>query len=188
MRRWWEEVVIDLYDRVDGFVYAAHKGRLDDEEHELAVSDALMRISTRLLFTFRGSSMGELLGAVATLCRHVCMDVQRREKVRRRHERLELDAGRRLNGEELVGERSLAEVEEAVRRHEEAERQRDLEDFFAWALPQLNGKRRQVLRMTLDGVPIEKIAAALETTRDNAYQLRSRGIRDLGKLKERYDR
>ena len=34
MRRWWEELVIDLYDRVDGLVHAAHRGRLDAREHE----------------------------------------------------------------------------------------------------------------------------------------------------------
>ena len=43
MRRWWDELVIDFYDRMDGFVAAAHRGRLDDDEHELAVAMSLTR-------------------------------------------------------------------------------------------------------------------------------------------------
>ena len=77
MRRWWEELVIDFYDRMDGFVYAAHKGRLDESEHELAVQAALIRFSTRLVETFAGGSMGELVNATKTLARGICMDVQR---------------------------------------------------------------------------------------------------------------
>ena len=46
MRKWWDELVVDFYDRIDGLVYATHKGRLDDDEHELAVQLSLARFST----------------------------------------------------------------------------------------------------------------------------------------------
>jgi hypothetical protein len=36
-------------------------------------------------------------------------------------------------------------------------------------------------------VELAEIAGALAISKDNAYQRRSRGMRDLGKLKERYD-
>ena len=65
MRRGWEELVIDLFDRVDGLVYAAHRGRLDEREHEDAVALSLARISERLIHTFQGASMGELVNATA---------------------------------------------------------------------------------------------------------------------------
>ena len=55
MRRWWEELVIDFHDRMDGFVAAAHRGRLDHDEHELAVGWALAKFSTNLVSTFKGT-------------------------------------------------------------------------------------------------------------------------------------
>ena len=59
---------------------------------------------------------------------------------------------------------------------------------MAWALPQLDEPRRRVLELTLHGAEIGEIMQELEITRDNAYQRRSRGIKDLAKLKELYDR
>ncbi len=187
MRRWWEALVIDVFDRVDGLVAATHRGRLDDDEHELAVQLALVRISTNLMTTYAGTSMGELVNAIRTLCHGICIDVQRRSQARRARERLELDAGWNLDRDAARGAQPWAEGDEAVRRHERQQQQREREDFLDWALPQLNGNRGEVLRMTLDGVPLDDIAATLQTSRDNAHQLRSRGIKDLKKLKERYD-
>ena len=92
MRRWWEELVIDFFDRMDGFVAVAHKGRLNHHEHELAVQMSMARFSERLIETYEGVSMGELVNACKTLARGICMDVQRREM--RAHGRARsLDAG-----------------------------------------------------------------------------------------------
>src|SRR3954468_6635829 len=77
MRQWWAELVTDFFDRIDGFVAAAHKGRLDDEEHELAVELSLARFTTNLVQTFTGDSMGELVNATKTLTQRICIDVQR---------------------------------------------------------------------------------------------------------------
>jgi hypothetical protein len=172
MRRWWEELVIDFYDRMDGFIYAAHKGRLDEQEHEQALELALIRFSTRLCGTFAGTSMGELVNATRTLARGICMDVQR-------------SAIRARRAVALEDEYTL---EESSRRYEVAAEAADARDFVAWALPQIDEPRRRVLELTLHGAEIGEIMQELEITRDNAYQRRSRAIKDLAKLKELYDR
>ncbi len=172
MRRWWEELVIDFYDRMDGFIYAAHKGRLDEQEHEQALELALIRFSTRLCETFAGTSMGELVNATRTLARGICMDVQRSAIRARRAVALE----------------DAYTLEESTRRYEVAAEAAEARDFVEWALPQLDEPRRRVLELTLHGAEIGEIMQELEITRDNAYQRRSRAIKDLAKLKELYDR
>jgi hypothetical protein len=172
MRRWWEELVIDFYDRMDGFIGAAHRGRLDEQEHEQALELALVRFSTRLRETFAGSSMGELVNATRTLARGICMDVQRASVRARRAVALE----------------DASTLEESSRRYEVAAEAADARDFLAWALPRIDEPRRRVLELTLHGAEIGEIMQELEISRDNAYQRRSRGLKDLAKLKELYDR
>src|SRR5690349_2700108 len=93
MRRWWEELVIDFHDRMDGFVAAAHRGRLDADEHELAVQLALTRFSTNLVNTFDGVSMGELVNASKTLAGFIAIDVQRAAVRISSNKTLSLDSG-----------------------------------------------------------------------------------------------
>jgi hypothetical protein len=187
MRRWWEELLVDLFDRFDGFVAASHKGRLDDAEHEEAVQRALIRFSANLIETYAGASMGELINAIRTLSAGICMDVQRRSIARRRREALALDEGWHVAGEDASAGAPAAEAAAAGERFAADERRRDLRAFFAWALPQLHESRRRVIELTHAGVPVEEIAAGLEISHANAYQLRSRGLKDLRTLKERYD-
>jgi DNA-directed RNA polymerase specialized sigma24 family protein len=79
------------------------------------------------------------------------------------------------------------EAELARRRHEQDERDRDHRDFLHWALPQVKEERRRVLELTIHGAAIPEIAAELGISADNAYQRRSRGLKDLRTLKEQYD-
>jgi RNA polymerase sigma factor (sigma-70 family) len=174
MRRWWDALVIDFYDRIDGFVGAAHKGRLDDDEHELAVAMSLARFSDRLLHTFAGVSMGELVNATKTLARGICIDVQRSSVRERRRTTRPLDE----DGWELG---------ESVRRYDDEQRAAEVRDFLDWAMPQVGPDRRRVLELTFEGAELPEIMRELGISRDNAYQRRSRGLKDLAKLKERYD-
>src|SRR3712207_7150871 len=57
---------------------STHRGRLDDEEHQLAVQLAMIRFSQNLITTFEGVSMGQLVNATRTLARGICMDVDRK--------------------------------------------------------------------------------------------------------------
>jgi hypothetical protein len=79
-------------------------------------------------------------------------------------------------------------LRESSRRYEVAVQAAEARDFVAWALPQIDAPRRRVLELTLGGAEIGEIMEALEITRENAYQRRSRAIKELAKLKELYDR
>jgi hypothetical protein len=185
MRRWWEELVIDFADRMDGFVAAAHKGRLDDEEHELAVAMSMARFAKNLMTSFDGISMGQLVNATKTLARGICMDVQRSAVRQHQHEGPSLDAGWDADTEDAPG--PAWEADEAVRRFERAERGTEVCDFLDWALPQVGAERRKVLELTFYGAELDEIAEELGIAKDNAYQRRSRGMKDLKRLKEQYD-
>jgi DNA-directed RNA polymerase sigma subunit (sigma70/sigma32) len=185
MRRWWEELLIDFVDRMDGLVAIAHRGRLDHDEHDLAVAMSLTRFSTNLITTFNGTSMGELVNACKTLARGICMDVQRRSIREHAREGPSLDAGWDLDREDEPA--PVWEADEAARRFESFERSAEALDFLEWALPQVSDDRRRVLELTFHGAEVPDIAGELDITKDNAYQLRSRGMRDLKKLKEQYD-
>ena len=185
MRRWWGELVIDFRDRMDGLVWLAHRGRLDDDEHELAVQLSMVRFATRLIDSFEGGSMGELVNASKTLARGIAIDVQRRSIRRRSREGRSLDAGWDADAEDRAM-RSW-EADEAVARLDAEERSADVREFLGWALPRLLDERRRVVELTHQGATIPEIMAELGISQNNAYQLRSRGMRDLGKLKRRYD-
>jgi hypothetical protein len=185
MRRWWDELVIDFFDRMDGFVAAAHKGRLNDEEHELALDMAMARFAKNLITTFEGVSMGQLVNACKTLARGICMDVQRSSVRQNEREGRSLDTG--WEGDEEDRSSSRWEADEAARLFERDERSAEAQDFLAWALPQLKRERRDVLELSFYGAEIPEIMEELDLSQANAYQLRSRGMKDLKKLKEQYD-
>ena len=186
MRVWWNQLVIDFFDRMDGFVGAAHKGRLDDEEHELAVQLSMARFSRRLIDTYEGVSMGELVNASKTLARGICMDVQREAMRRHDHEETSLDAGWEADGDGPPAGGGWRDAEEAERRHQRDERSSEILDFLAWALPRVAETHRRVLELTIDGAELDEIAAELRISKANAYQRRHRGIKDLKQLKEQY--
>ena len=185
MRRWWEELVIDFRDRMDGLVVANHKGRLDAVEHEDAVQRAMTKFSVKLIDSFQGSSMGELVNATKTLCRFVCIDVVDDAKAyRERH--YSLDDG--WDGGKAGDDRPTPqwEADAAFEAFERGAAEADAEAFLVWALPQVRESYRGVLERTLAGVPLAEICTEFDLTPDNAYQRRSRGIKDLAKLYEQY--
>ncbi len=185
MRHWWGELVIDFFDRMDGFVATAHKGRLDDEEHDLAVAMSMARFATNLMGTFDGVSIGQLVNACKTLASHICMDVQRASVRRNDHEGPSLDDGWNADGDDRLV--PVWEADEAAWRFERGEHGAEIRDFLGWALPQLGEDQRRVLAMTFEGDPVPEIVDTLGITAANAYQLRSRGFKELARLKERYD-
>ena len=185
MRRWWEELVVDFFDRMDGFVAAAHRGRLDADEHELAVAMSMTRFAENLVTTFDGVSMGQLVRACQTLARNICVDVQRKSMRDHRHEGPSLDTGWEADAEERAVPQW--EAAESAARFEAAVTGAEIRDFLAWALPQIKEERRRVLQLTFYGAELVEIAEELDISKQNAYQRRTRGFQDLTKLKERYD-
>jgi hypothetical protein len=186
MRRWWDELVLDFKDRMDGLVAAAHRGRLDDDEHELAVQLAMIRFAQGLVDTFDGMCMGQLVNATKTLARYACIDVQREAVARRERTGPSFDDGWDVAGEAGAG-RAAWQHDVAVRDFERGEAARDVRAFLAWALPQVKEERRRVLELSFAGAELAEICEELGISRDNAYQRRSRGLADLRKLKELYD-
>lgn len=184
MRAAWEDVVVVLFDRVDGLVAASHKERLDDEEHELAVEMALARIGTNLLWTFKGTSMGELVKATLTLCNGICIDVQRMSMRRREHEAGSFDDGWHLDGEDAPP--PVWEADAAADRLAADGHAGEAQDFLAWALPQLNDGQRVVLELGLSGLSGTEIAERLRIEPDTVHQRRSRGLKALRPLHEEF--
>ena len=177
MRRAWEEVVIAFQPRMDALVYLAHRGQLSDAEHEDAVQRAMTRFTLKLVGTFQGSSMGELVNATKRLCSFAVADVIREAaEYRRRHHSIDQgwDGSPEDDRPTPVGP-------------EQAEHDADMDEFLTWALPRVLESRRGVVERTFAGETIEEICAALDLSRENAYQRRSRGLKDLGKLLKQYD-
>lgn len=175
-RAHWEALLEANFDRVVALVSIQARGRLNPHERDDAVERAIVKIWRNMVSTFDGTSMGEWVNAVKACAGFAVADVQRQAARRSKHQA------------------SLDEAEEyrwASKAHEEHRREHeraDARDFVAWGLPQLkDARRRLVLERSLDGVPAEEIAAELDVSLPNLYQLRSRGLKELAKLKELYD-
>lgn len=185
MRLWWGELIVDFYDRIDGLVGAAHRGRLDTQEHDDAVALCMARFSTKLIDSFEGVSIGELVNACQTMAKRICIDVQRAAVRAHRLEAGSLDAG--WDSADTAGGGVGWEAEWAERRFRDNEAAAEARDFLGWALPQVREDWRRVLELTLHGAEVTEIMEELGISRDNAYQRRSRGLVALKRLKEQYD-
>jgi DNA-directed RNA polymerase specialized sigma24 family protein len=168
----WGDLLALNVDRVRAMVGLwGGGGRLSADEREDAVQRALVKLWRNMVDTFAGSSMGEWVNAARTCVNYACLDVQREAATR---------SGR------------AAPVEEAdavaVDTHARAEEMADAAGFVVWALPRVEDERRRlVLSRTLDGAPAAAIAAELGIEMGNLYQLRSRGLKDLARLRAEWD-
>jgi RNA polymerase sigma factor (sigma-70 family) len=175
-RRAWEALVEANFDRVVAMVALQGRGRLSAQERDEAVQRAIVKVWRNMVSTFDGSSVGEWVNAVRTCVGFACADVQR-EAARRSAREAALDEQAEYRW------REVAESE-----HRRGAERADARGFVEWGLPQLRDQRRRlVIERSLDGVPAEEIAAELAVSLPNLYQLRSRGLKDLAKLKELYD-
>lgn len=189
-REAWGELVTLNFDRVSGMVRAEAKGRLSPQELDDATQNALTKIFTNLMRSFRGTTMGEWVNATRQLVHGVCVDTQRRE-VRHSERRSQLhaigDDGEQTDGltakvnEALLDQAALAEEDEAA-----AEIYAIAAQFLDWGLPRLQGKRRTVLELDRLGMTCEQIQDQLGVSRDVVYQSRRRGILDLIALHEEW--
>jgi RNA polymerase sigma factor (sigma-70 family) len=176
---WWVKLVETKFDLVRLLVdRRAGRYGLSHDEREEAVQAALVKLWRNMVRTFHGTTMGEWVNSTKTLVETTCMDVQRKAARRTEHEApVDVDDPEAWKG--------AAQAHEDHRR--DAERA-DAEDFVAWALSQIGDDRRRLaLERGLDGVPAEDIAAELGVSMANLYAIRSRGIKDLRKLKDRYE-
>jgi RNA polymerase sigma factor (sigma-70 family) len=161
------------------------RGRLSPDEQEEALQLALTKMAVNMIRTFRGTTVGEWVEATRTLVKYACMDTQRRAATISKRERgLDDDAGR---PDADVFAAIEADRRERERRDEEAERLRERQAFLDWAIPQLSPQRRAVVELQRQGVPVAEIERRLGISGDSVYAARSRALKDLVKLRERYE-
>ncbi len=181
-RRWWTELVELNHDRVRDFVDIwGRKGRLSDDERQEATQRALVKLWQNMVHSFEGHTMGEWVNSTRSLVDFACKDVQRQAARRSSRER-SLDEPR-VDQEGAVSsalDHALGEI--ALERQTRESERAEASGFLAWALPQIDERRRIVVERTLDGIPAEAIAAELGVTMVNLYQLRRRGLKDLARL------
>jgi hypothetical protein len=184
MRRCWEELVISVYDRMDNIIAATHRAGS-------TTTSTTSPCSSRSSASRPGSSTrsrGRRWGSSSTRPRpsraasaSTC-SAGRSGSARATRS---LDAGWEADAAERAS--TAWEADEARARFERDEQDADADAFLRWALPQLRGRRRDVVERTFYGAELHEICDELGLTPDNAYQLRSRGLKDLAKLKEAYE-
>ena len=190
--RWWDELLTDNVDRVRGMVQAESWGRLSPAEQEDAHSAALLKIAVNMMETFLGTSMGEWVESVRTLVWGVCIDTQRSAaRISARQTSFDGVRSQDLDDDRDPWDgpsRAAYDERESMRESEEADQelQEHGRGFFDWALPRLSDKRRAVIDLDRQGVPVDEIQSRLGMTRDAVYQSRHRGMQDLVKLRDQY--
>jgi RNA polymerase sigma factor (sigma-70 family) len=172
----WEALVEANFDRIAGLVTLQARGKLSAFERDEAVQRTIVKIWRNMVSTFDGTSAGEFVNAVRTCAGFAVTDVQR-------------EAARRAARETVLDEAADYRWGDVARQEHRRDGERaEARDFVQWSLPQLaNERQRLVVERSLDGVPAEEIAAELEVSLANLYQLRSRGLKRLAALKEIYD-
>jgi RNA polymerase sigma factor (sigma-70 family) len=193
MRRWWDALVSDNFDRVCAMVALQSRGHLSRDEQEEAVQRALIKLLNNMIVTFKGSSVGEWVESTRTLVKFACIDTQRREQAISKHERsLDRAAGRNDDDDDAADRDGdvYEAIEKQRREQESAEHDADVlgerRSFLDWAVPQLSDKRREVIELDRAEVPVDEIQQRLGVSRDVVYQSRHRALKDLANLREAY--
>jgi RNA polymerase sigma factor (sigma-70 family) len=180
----WAQIVGRHADRVIAMVaawrYPGSGDRVQDKDRAEAVSLALWKVGKKLVNTFKGTTLPELRAAMKRAVDFACRDTLRRVAAYEKHQAGSLNepAGEDSNTSRYEDELADDGGFEAFDREQE---QRSAAERVAAALKKLPDNMRQVLELTLDGLDVPQIAAKLNTSKDNVYQLRSRGMK---KLKE----
>jgi RNA polymerase sigma factor (sigma-70 family) len=181
----WEALLVANADRIRAWtrVFRLPDGSaLSPEDQEDAYVQALERFAMKLVATFRGTSVGELRAATKTLTHFACYDVARATMKREMHETA-LDRSRPDDEEGGADREHPSLVRDAGWAAEDLELAGEAAQRVEAALDALpNQRQAEVLRMERDGYTYEEIMAALDVGRDNAYQLRKRGMDKLREL------
>jgi RNA polymerase sigma factor (sigma-70 family) len=166
---------------VSAWRYPGSGDRVQEKDRDEAISLALWKVGKKLVGTFKGTTLPELRAAMKRAVDFACRDTLRRVGAYEKHQAGSFDepAGEDSSlsryEEELTDEGGFDEFERNEERRSATER-------VAAALKKVPSQdMRRVLELTLDGLEVPQIAAKLNTSKDNVYQLRSRGLK---KLKE----
>ncbi len=185
---WWE-LVVRAFDRVRTTVATfrwspkGHDLRIEASERDDVVSKALIRLHAARV-SFEGPSLAVFRVYTVSTVRHACMDHLRQAMNRQKHERGSMDERIEENDERGPLDAALGRVVEmeAAQDHERLE----ADWILHTALDRIDNDRyREVLALTLDGMPDVEIAAQLAIATNNVQARRSRGLKALQeKLRE----
>lgn len=182
----WEACVIRAIPRVSAAVAGfrtSNGDRVASADREDVVNDALDRACRRMIHTLDGLNEASFRAAMAGCGENACRDHFRRLGRYERGLAGSLDAPAHEDGggsrydDELYRDAEIRRLDDDAA-FEAADRLDRAMDRMA------PSNRRKALAMRRLGLEYEEIADELGTSRDNAYQLVCRAIKDLRKLME----
>ena len=182
----WRHLAARHHDRLRGLVIAfrfpgAPEVRIEGDDYEDATQECFIR-AVKMLGNFRGTTLGEFLGALRTCVKNTCMDFCRRRLTRERRIAGSIDEPAQGADDEMLGRFDAALRKVASRQDADHVAARDELAALSAGIKQLeNEEMREVLRRKMSGCSSREIADELELTVANVDQLGSRGVR---KLKE----
>ncbi len=173
----WETCVIRATARVRTVVavYRTSRGdRIGADDRDIVVNDALERACRRMIHTLDKLNETSFMAAMAGCAENACHDHIRR-----------IGAVQRGLGHSLDDPDRPEPLREALERAEDDEAAFEAAHRVASALERMeNDARRRAVELREEGYEYSEIAGTLGVSVGNAYQLVSRGKRDLRDLME----
>lgn len=182
----WRHLAARHYDRLRGLVVSFRfpdtaDVRIRAADYDDATQECFIR-TVKMLGNFRGTTLGEFLGALRTCAKNTCMDFCRRTLARERGIAGSIDEPAPGADDETLGRFDAALGEIASRDDAERTDARDALAVLGVGITELdNEEMREVLQRKMVGCSSREIADKLGLTVANVDQLCSRGVR---KLKE----
>jgi len=194
----WDQLAVQNFDRIKQTVKLFRFGKssnrgIPEFDQGSAVSEAFLRVQA-MGANFRKQEMEAYYAAVVHTTQFACRDFGRKEFRHTRRTAGSIDE--RFDAQSEVGPFSGALAAwETARRERKAEKvleelnQQREESLILWAIGQIkNDKHREVLKLTYnDKLNTDEIAERLGISKENAYQRRSRGMRELKKILDDFD-
>jgi RNA polymerase sigma factor (sigma-70 family) len=194
----WDQLAEQNWDRIKSavklFRFSASSNRgIPEVDQGSAASYAYLRVRA-LGANFHKHEIEAYYAAVWNTAAYACRDFGRSDFRHTRRAAGSLDE--HFDAESEVGPYSAALAAwDLARREESAERELDErelqreEGLMLWAIAQIkNEKHREVLELTYDEkLDTDEIAERLAISKDNAYQRRSRGLRELKRVLDGLD-
>jgi RNA polymerase sigma factor (sigma-70 family) len=193
----WDQLAEQNWDRIKQsvklFRFSAGGKGIADFDQGSAASYAYLRVRA-MGANFRKQEIEAYYAAIVHTTQFACRDFGRKDFRHTRRSAGSLDE--RFDTESEVGPYSGALAAwEAARREEQTEKvldeikQEQDEALILWLISQINNdKYREVLKLTYnEKLTLDEIVERLGISKENAYQRRSRGVRELKKILDDFD-
>ncbi len=180
----WRHLAARHHDRLRGLVIAFRFPGTPDvgigaDDYDDATQECFIR-AVKMLGNFRGTTVGEFLGALGTCVKNTCMDFCRRRLTRERGTAGSIDEPAPGAGDETLGRFDTTLGKIASRQDAERAAARDALAALGAGIRALeNEEMREVMRRKMSGYSSREIADELQLTVANVDQLCSRGVRGL---------